>query len=80
MQTAAQAFVAARDFLLRVRSDQAAAHAQFSWPRPETFNWALDYFDPMARGNATLALCIVEEDGMRRRISYLGSNPRKTSF
>ena len=70
MQTAAQAFVAARDFLLRARSDQAGAHAQFSWPRPETFNWALDYFDPMARGNASVALDIVEEDGREARYSF----------
>jgi acetyl-CoA synthetase len=36
---------AARDFLLANRTDYAAALAGFAWPRPEWFNFALDWFD-----------------------------------
>ena len=66
----AQAFLQARDFLLRHRSDYAAAYAGFRWPRLEHFNWALDYFDPMARGNQATALWIVDEDGREDKISF----------
>ena len=47
----AEAFVAARDLCLRHRSDYATALREFVWPRLEHFNWALDYFDAIARGN-----------------------------
>jgi acetyl-CoA synthetase len=43
-------FLAARDFLIRHREDYATAYRDFRWPQLERFNWALDYFDPMARG------------------------------
>jgi acetyl-CoA synthetase len=36
---------AARDFLLERRTDYAAAYSGFTWPRPEEFNFALDWFD-----------------------------------
>ncbi len=64
------AFAAARDLLLRHRTDYTRAYAEFQWPRLDTFNWALDYFDPKARGNAQLALWIVEEDGSDARYSF----------
>jgi acetyl-CoA synthetase len=70
MQIAAQAFLDARDALLRLRNDHPAAQAAFQWPQPAQFNWALDYFDPMARGNAQPALWIVEEDGSEVRYSF----------
>lgn len=38
-------FRAARDFLLAAREDFELARAKFQWPRPKTFNWALDWFD-----------------------------------
>ncbi|MFE9389012.1 AMP-binding protein [Streptomyces sp. NPDC006784] len=63
-------FRAARDTLLRHRTDYEAARAAFDWPRPEHFNWALDWFDHIARGNDRLALHIVEEDGLERRVTY----------
>ena len=66
----AQAFLQARDFLLRHPSDYAAAYAGFRWPRLDHFNWALDYFDPMARGNQTPALWIVDEDGRQDKLSF----------
>ncbi|MHA6197362.1 AMP-binding protein [Pseudomonas wadenswilerensis] len=64
------AFLAARDFLLEHRTDYATAARDFRWPQLNEFNWALDYFDDMARGNAATALWIVEEDGSERRYSF----------
>ncbi|TVL92893.1 AMP-binding protein [Streptomyces sp. SAJ15] len=63
-------FRAARDFLLRHREDYATAYEGFSWPRPETFNWALDWFDRIAEGNDRTALHLVEEDGRETRLSF----------
>ena len=56
----AAAFVAARDFLLRHRADYDRAYGEFAWPQLGDFNWALDYFDVMARGNDNPALWIVD--------------------
>jgi acetyl-CoA synthetase len=64
------AFRAARDFLLRHREDYPAARDGFRWPRPEHFNWALDWFDVIAQDNDRPALWIVEEDGAETRISF----------
>ena len=63
MADGAREFLAARDFLLAHREDYAAACRNFRWPSPSHFNWALDYFDPMAAGNSRRALWIVNEDG-----------------
>ncbi|HEY5835189.1 AMP-binding protein [Streptomyces sp.] len=63
-------FRAARDFLVRHREDYAAARDGFRWPRPEHFNWALDWFDVIAEDNDRTALWIVEEDGTETRISF----------
>jgi acetyl-CoA synthetase len=57
----AQAFLGARDLLFRHRTDYARAYAEFAWPKLDTFNWALDYFDVMARGNDNPALWIVDD-------------------
>jgi acetyl-CoA synthetase len=47
----AAAFKEARDFLFANRGDYPAAHRGFRWPRLETFNYALDWFDAeLARG------------------------------
>lgn len=56
-------FLAARDLLLRHRTDYDTAVREFTWPALDRFNWALDYFDPIAEGNLRPALHIVEEDG-----------------
>ncbi|MBP8536686.1 AMP-binding protein [Streptomyces sp. MK37H] len=67
----AQDFRAARDFLLGHREDYAAAYEGFRWPRPERFNWALDWFDGIAgRGGDRTALHIVEEDGSEIRLTF----------
>jgi acetyl-CoA synthetase len=63
-------FRAARDFLLRHREDYKAAYEGFRWPRPEHFNWALDWFDVIARDNDRTALHIVEEDGTESAVSF----------
>ncbi|MBV2355710.1 AMP-binding protein [Streptomyces sp. J2-1] len=70
MTTATEQFRAARDFLLAHREDYAAARAGFTWPRPEHFNWALDWFDVIARDNDRTALHIVEEDGGETRLTF----------
>jgi acetyl-CoA synthetase len=67
---ATQEFRAARDFLLQHRKDYATAYLGFEWPRPEHFNWALDWFDQLADGNDRTALWIVEEDGAEDRYSF----------
>lgn len=68
--SATESFRAARDFLLRHRDDYATAYEGFAWPRPERFNWALDWFDVIAEGNGRTALHIVEEDGREITLSY----------
>jgi acetyl-CoA synthetase len=65
-----QAFLAARDFLLAHREDYETAYRDFRWPRLDTFNWALDYFDPFAHGNAKTALWIVDDDGPDVKLSF----------
>ncbi|MGE7389333.1 AMP-binding protein [Streptomyces sp. NPDC004126] len=68
--SATESFQAARDFLLEHRGKYDAARAGFTWPRPERFNWALDWFDHIATGNGADALRIVEEDGTSRSVSF----------
>jgi acetyl-CoA synthetase len=64
------AFREARDFLLDHREEYAEAYAQFGWPRLGAFNWALDWFDEIARDNDSPALWIVEEDGSEQRLTF----------
>jgi acetyl-CoA synthetase len=63
-------FLEARDLLLAHRTDYDRAYREFRWPRLERFNWALDYFDELARGNDRPALWIVEEGGKELRLSF----------
>ncbi|MCG0067849.1 AMP-binding protein [Streptomyces tricolor] len=70
MTTATEEFRRARDFLLEHREDYATAYEGFRWPRPDRFNWALDWFDVIAAGNDRTALHIVEEDGGETRLSF----------
>ncbi|WP_043458035.1 AMP-binding protein [Azohydromonas australica] len=67
---ARQAFLAARDQLLALRTDQVAAARDFRWPVLEQFNWALDHFDAMARDNDAPALWIVDEHGGELKRSF----------
>jgi acetyl-CoA synthetase len=63
-------FIAARDFLIRHRTDYATAYRDFAWPKLDRFNWALDYFDVMARGNDAPALWLVDEDTGEIKLSF----------
>jgi acetyl-CoA synthetase len=63
-------FHAARDLLLRLRDDQPSAVREFRWPVLDRFNWALDHFDAIARGNDATALHIVGEDGSEVKHSF----------
>ena len=66
----AEAFVAARDFLLGCREDYDTAYRDFRWPVLDGFNWALDYFDPMARGNDQPGLWLVDEGGGETKLTF----------
>ena len=66
----AAAFLSARDFLLRHREDYTTAYRDFRWPKLVHFNWALDYFDPMARGNTQPALWLVDDEAGETKLSF----------
>ncbi|MEB3030056.1 AMP-binding protein [[Mycobacterium] nativiensis] len=69
--TGGAAYRAARDILVRHRGDYGAAAANFCWPDVgERFNWAFDWFDPIAVGNPRTALRIIGEDGTDRSYSF----------
>ncbi|MFE6229194.1 AMP-binding protein [Streptomyces sp. NPDC057854] len=74
--SATEEFRAARDFLLRHREDYAAAYGGFAWPRPDRFNWALEWFDVIAEGNDRTALHLVEEDGSETKVSFAEMSAR----
>ncbi|MDP9026746.1 MAG: AMP-binding protein, partial [Actinomycetota bacterium] len=62
---------AARDLLVADRTDYTAAVADFRWPEVgERFNWAVDWFDAIARGNDRPALIVVGADGSRTVRSF----------
>ncbi|MET4059278.1 acetyl-CoA synthetase [Arthrobacter sp. UYP6] len=64
-------FRAARDELLALSGSYELAVESFAWPRLQgQFNWAVDWFDAMARGNSACALWIVEEDGSEQKYSF----------
>jgi acetyl-CoA synthetase len=69
-----EAFLQARDLLLRHRDDYATAVRSFRWPQPTEFNWALDWFDAHLaageRGERT-ALKIVGTDAATRTFREL---------
>lgn len=66
-----QRFRAARDLLLDLREDWPRAYAEFAWPRPAHFNWAVDWFDALADEQPDVpALVILDEDGTEGRYSY----------
>ena len=66
------AYRAARDQLLRLRTDQPRAVAEFTWPRiGDRFNWAHDWFDVVAAEHPErAALTIVEDDLSAHRAGY----------
>jgi acetyl-CoA synthetase len=56
---------AARDFLLDNRTDYESAYGKFSWPRPDHFNFGIDWFDAVlaAEHPHRPALRLIEADG-----------------
>jgi len=68
--SATERYRAARDELLAARTDPARAEG-FAWPLFEgPFNWAIDWFDPMARGNDAAALIVVDDDGTHHQRTF----------
>src|SRR5471030_241120 len=64
-------FQDARAFLLKHRTDYDKAVADFRWPDPTHFNWALDWFDAeLARGDA----------GNRPALTIVGDGAASVSF
>src|SRR5271170_7545703 len=63
-------FIAARELLFKYREDYACAYWEFRWPKLDRFNWALDYFDVMARDNVHPALWLVDEDTGETKLSF----------
>ena len=63
-------FLNARNLLIKQRTNYEAAYAEFSWPKLDHFNWAIDYFDAIAQNNTAPALHIVEDSGLQSLLSY----------
>jgi acetyl-CoA synthetase len=73
-----ESFTRARDFLRNARSDWQKAYEGFQWPRLERFNWAIDYFDFVARENEQPALRIVSDTEAAISISYRQMSQRSS--
>lgn len=68
---ATERYRAARDLLQDLGRDYRKAVDTFTWPElGEQFNWAVDWFDAIARGNDQVALWIVEEDGSEAKYTF----------
>jgi acetyl-CoA synthetase len=78
MNAGRDAFITARNFLLTHRSDYDTAVRDFRWPALGEFNWALDHFDILARGNDAPALWIVGEDGSEQQRSFRQMSERSS--
>lgn len=71
MPTTTDTYRQARDLLQGLSQDYEKAVATFEWPDfGPCFNWAVDWFDPIARGVERTALWIVEENGAEKRFSF----------
>ncbi len=69
--TATSAYREARDRVLDLREDHDRAVAEWEWPElGDRFNWAVDWFDVVARDNSRPALVVVEQDGSAAERSF----------
>src|SRR3954452_24762916 len=69
--SATEIYRAARDLLVATRTDYERALRVFRWPTfPGRFNWAVDWFDAIARGSDRVALHVVEEDGAEQTVTF----------
>jgi acetyl-CoA synthetase len=73
-------FRIARDFLLSHRQDYESAYRDFEWPQPEHFNWALDWFDTIAKDNHRPGLWIIDDDGSETILSFAELAARSDSL
>ncbi|MGH8960377.1 MAG: AMP-binding protein [Jatrophihabitantaceae bacterium] len=72
MTSPTEQFRAARDLLLEHRTDYDTACAQFEWPRPERFNFAIDWFDAVlaAETGERVALRLIEQGEGRTETAF----------
>ena len=70
MSSSGELLRTARDQLVAARTDYDRACAEFEWPRPEHFNFALDWFDGVLAAETpdAIALRLIESD--RSEASY----------
>ena len=77
MTSSTDAFRAARDLLLASREDYSTARRDFAWPELDEFNWALDWFDVIAREYPDRqALRVVGDDGTDVSLTYAEMSSR----
>jgi acetyl-CoA synthetase len=77
MTSSTDAFRAARDLLLASREDYDTARHDFAWPELDEFNWALDWFDVIAREHPDRpALRVVGDDGTDVSLTYAEMSSR----
>ena len=79
---ATNSFKVARDFLIANRTDYHAAYDGFRWPKLETFNFALDWFDAeLARGDGAHrpALTIVGEGAATLSFAELSTSSNRVA-
>jgi acetyl-CoA synthetase len=67
---ATDTFLRARNLLFEERENYEAAVARFRWPELTHFNWALEWFDVLAQGNARTALWIADDEGRETKASF----------
>ena len=71
MPEANSSYRAARDLLQEMRTHRTSAVERFRWPDVgDSFNWAVDWFDGIARGNDRVALRVVAGDGSERSLTF----------
>ena len=72
MSSPTEQFRAARDFLQTHRTDYDAAREGFIWPRPEHFNFAIDWFDAVLATETPdqVALRLIEVDGTEASYTF----------
>ncbi|GAA2149025.1 acetyl-CoA synthetase [Humibacillus xanthopallidus] len=69
--SATDAYRASRDQLLGLRGEHERAVREFAFPHlGDRWNWGVDWFDAVARGNDRNALTIVEEDESAASVTF----------
>ncbi len=74
--TPTEAFTRLRDALLDARQDPAAAASAWATPQFDSFNWATDWFDEVARANPDRPALIVRSADDRLERSYAQMSQR----